>query len=177
MFVWIHLYDPHAPYEPPQDFLSKARGNAYDGEVAFADAQVGRVVEWLRGSGQADRTIVAVTGDHGEGLGEHGEQTHGMLAYDSTLRVPMVVVLAPGAVLGADGRAGTTIEGPATVADLAGTLLRAAGLTVPDGMREGPLGRSAEAYAETQYPRTAGWHDLAALAFDQWKLVLSSEAG
>jgi membrane-anchored protein YejM (alkaline phosphatase superfamily) len=72
-FTWIHLYDPHAPYEPPPEFLARARGNAYDGEVAFADAQVARVLDWLRTSGQMDRTVIAIAGDHGEGLGDHGE--------------------------------------------------------------------------------------------------------
>ena len=198
-FAWIHLYDPHAPYDPPQEFLEKAQGNAYDGEVAFADAQVGRVLEWLNASGRAARTIVAVTGDHGEGLGDHGEATHGMLAYDSTLRVPLVVVLPPeggshriggggvpqrgsgsvrtdpgGFRLQAEG-SGRTIDAPVSLADLAGTLLRAANVPVPAGMRPGFDG-THEAYAESMYPRTAGWHDLSALAFDQWKLVLSSEA-
>jgi choline-sulfatase len=172
-FAWVHLYDPHAPYNPPQQFLARAGGDAYNGEVAFADAQVGRLLEWLRTSGQAGRTIVAVTGDHGEGLGDHGELTHGMLAYDSTLRVPLVLSLPPGGFrLKAEG----TVDAPVSLADLAGTLLQTAGLAVPDGMRPGPLGSTPDAYAETQYPRTAGWHDLSALAFDQWKLVLSSEA-
>ncbi len=185
-FAWVHLYDPHAPYNPPQEFLAKAGGNAYDGEVAFADAQVGRLLDWLRTSGQAGRTIIALAGDHGEGLGEHGELTHGMLAYDSTLRVPLVIVFpAQGGryqIPKGDSRslrleaAGTTDPRPVSLADLAGTLLHAAGLAVPAGMGEGPLGGGREAYAETEYPRTAGWHSLAALAFDQWKLVLSSEA-
>ena len=96
-FAWVHFYDPHAPYTPPQEFLDRARGQPYDGEVAFADAQLGRLLDWLRTSGQADRTIVAVAGDHGEGLGDHGELTHGMLAYDSTLRVPLVIAGPSGA--------------------------------------------------------------------------------
>jgi arylsulfatase A-like enzyme/Tfp pilus assembly protein PilF len=191
-FAWVHLYDPHAPYNPPQEFLAKAGGNAYDGEVAFADAQVARLLGWLQTSGQAERTIVAITGDHGEGLGDHGELTHGMLAYDSTLRVPLIIARPPGVVLPPKGGSheigeggsrgfrlqvqGTTNDTNVSLADLAGTLLHAAGVPVPAGMREGPLADSREAYAETQYPRTAGWHDLAALAFDRWKLVLSSEA-
>jgi len=172
-FAWIHFYDPHAPYDPPPEFLTKANGNAYDGEVAFADAQAGRVLDWLRASGQEASTIVAVAGDHGEGLGEHGETTHGMLAYDSTLRVPLIV-----AVPRTPGRSGLQTGdpgAPVSLADLAGTLLQAAGVTVPDGMRKGPLGQSGEAYGETTYPRTAGWHALGALAFDQWKLIASSE--
>jgi arylsulfatase A-like enzyme/Tfp pilus assembly protein PilF len=184
-FAWIHLYDPHAPYDPPQEFLAKAHGNAYDGEVAFADAQVARLLDWLIASGRTARTIVAVTGDHGEGLGDHGELTHGMLAYDSTMRVPLVIALPPkggsheippedsrGFRLQAEG----SVEAPVSLADLAGTLLHAAGIQVPQGMREGPLTGGREAYGETEYPRAAGWHDLTTLAFDQWKLILSSEA-
>ena len=87
-FLWVHLYDPHAPYEPPADFLQKARGTPYDGEVAYADAQVGRLLEELQRRNLAGSTVVALSGDHGESLGEHGEDTHGMLAYDATLRVP-----------------------------------------------------------------------------------------
>jgi choline-sulfatase len=165
-FAWIHLYDPHAPYAPPQEFLARG-GDAYDGEVAFADAQVGRVLEWLRTSGEMDRTIVAVTSDHGEGLGDHGELTHGMLAYDSTLRVPLVMA-------GVGLKEGT-VDVPVSLTELAGTLLRAAGIAVPAGMHQGPLTGNREAYAETHYPSAAGWHDLGVLAFDQWKLIVSSE--
>ena len=181
-FAWIHLYDPHAPYAPPQAFLAKT-GGAYDGEVAFADAQVGRVLDWLRTSGELDRTIVAITSDHGEGLGDHGELTHGMLAYDSTLRVPLVILppkggsheLAPGNSRGFRLQAEGTVDVPVSLADVAGTLLHAAGIAVPAGMSQGPLSAIREAYAETQYPASAGWHDLAVLAFDQWKLIVSSE--
>ncbi|MEO6238037.1 MAG: sulfatase-like hydrolase/transferase [Vicinamibacterales bacterium] len=178
-FAWIHLYDPHAPYNPPEEYLARAGGHAYDGEVAFADAQVARVLDWLRSSGQGERTIVAVTGDHGEGLGDHGEATHGMLAYDSTLRVPLVVAVPFGDVPQGRGkpgiRNGTTVDAPASLADLAATLVSAASLAIPSGMREGPLGGSRESYSETEYPRTAGWHDVGALAFDQWKLILSAD--
>jgi arylsulfatase A-like enzyme/Tfp pilus assembly protein PilF len=167
-FAWVHFYDPHAPYDPPQEYLQKAGGNAYDGEVAFADAQAGRLLEWLRTSGLEASTIVAVAADHGEGLGDHGEQTHGMLAYDSTLRVPLIV-FTPGGT-------GRRVDTNVSLADLAGTLLQAAGVRVPDGMRSGPLGQGGEAYAETIYPRAAGWHALSVLAFDQWKVVLSPEA-
>jgi arylsulfatase A-like enzyme/Flp pilus assembly protein TadD len=172
-FAWIHFYDPHAPYDPPQEYLDKANGSAYDGEVAFADAQAGRILAWLHAAGAEASTIVAVAGDHGEGLGDHGEQTHGMLAYDSTLRVPLIVAVPSARP---DERATQPDDRPVSLADLAGTLLHAAGVAVPQGMRPGPLGAGGEAYAETTYPRTAGWHALGALAFDQWKLVLSSES-
>jgi arylsulfatase A-like enzyme/Flp pilus assembly protein TadD len=169
-FAWVHFYDPHAPYNPPREYLERANGNAYNGEVAFADAQVGRLLDWLRESGSEGSTIVAVAGDHGEGLGDHGELTHGMLAYDTTLQVPLVV-FRPGDA-GSHGDADANVS----LADLAGTLLQSAHVPVPDGMRKGPLGQGGESYGETTYPRSAGWHALTALAFEQWKLVLSSEA-
>lgn len=165
-FLWVHLYDPHAPYDPPAEFMAKAGGNAYDGEVAYADAQAGRLVSALRDSGVFRNTIVAVAGDHGEGLGDHGEQAHGMLAYDSTLRVPLLVVRGEGKALAR----GENVS----LAGLAGTLLKEAGLQVPDGMAV--LDATAgEVYAETEYPRVAGWHGLTSLAADRWKLILSSE--
>jgi choline-sulfatase len=167
-FAWIHLYDPHAPYEPPPQYLGLAHGRAYDGEVMFADAQAGRVLDWLKVSGQDGRTIVAIAGDHGEGLGDHGEETHGMLAYDSTLRVPLVIRLP--------NHDASTVSAPVSLVDLPGTLLDLAGLAVPGTMRHSPLmSGSRDVYAETQYPRTAGWHALTAVVDQRWKLIASSE--
>ncbi len=174
-FMWVHLYDPHAPYTPPAEFLRKAGGNAYDGEVAYADAQVGRLLAALDAQGLTASTAIVITGDHGEGLGEHGEQTHGMLVYDSTLRVPLIVS-APG--LKAGGSSPCHHE-------IASGLLRAAGLgdRMPDGMTAGRLfsdpapdpALDCAAYAETQYPRRAGWHALTTIADGRWKLISSSE--
>ena len=170
-FAWIHLYDPHAPYTPAPEFLARAGANAYNGEVAYADAQVARVLDALRQRGLDSRSVIAVTGDHGEGLGEHGEQTHGMLAYDSTLHVPLVVA-GPGL------RAGTVAE-PVSLVELAGTLLKVVGVTPPGGMSPRDVlseaRKEADIYAETEYPRSAGWHPIATLADDRWKLILSSE--
>jgi len=168
-FLWVHLYDPHAPYEPPAEFASKAGGNAYDGEVAYADAQVARIVDALRQRGFIDKTVIAVAGDHGEGLGEHGEHTHGMLAYDSTLRVPLVFsgAAAPKRI----------VTAPVSLSDVAATLRHAAGLP-PDGPSPNLLApqlAERDIYAETQYPRAAGWHPLAVLAGERWKLIRSSE--
>src|SRR3982750_741633 len=154
-FAWIHLYDPHAPYDPPQEFLQKAGGQAYDGEVAFADAQVGRVLAWLDQSGARERTVVALMGDHGEGLGDHGELTHGMLAYDSTLRVPLIIKYPDGLKLQDLPPEGGSHERPYSLADVAGTLLKAAGGGIPEGGRKG--GQNAGgSYSETTYPGTAG---------------------
>ncbi|MEP6917646.1 MAG: sulfatase-like hydrolase/transferase, partial [Acidobacteriota bacterium] len=164
-FLWVHLYDPHAPYDPPAEFLARAGGRAYDGEVAYADAQVGRILDAVN-----REAIVALAGDHGEGLGEHGEETHGMLAYDSTLRVPLVLV-QPGT-----GRAGI-VQSTVSLEDLAGAILRSAGVPSGIALRDGAssIADPVSVRAETEYPRVAGWHPLAVLVDERWKLILSSE--
>ena len=161
-FMWVHLYDPHAPYDPPKEFLDKANRIPYDGEVAYADAQVGRLTDGLATRSVLQSTIVAVTGDHGEGLGEHGEQTHGMFAYDTTLRVPLVIV-TPG-----EERSQRELR-TSSLAALGSVLLQGAGMSV-EGFGEAP-----EVYAESRYPIRAGWHPLSVLLDDRWKLILSSE--
>jgi choline-sulfatase len=132
-FVWIHLYDPHAPYTPPPEFAARVkrpgvadRQTMYDGEIAYADSQVARVFSWLQTHGVGRRTLIVAAGDHGEGLGDHGEQTHGMLLYDSTLRVPLVVA--------APGRQAAVRDEPVSLADIAPTILAAAGVGRPDAM-------------------------------------------
>ena len=176
-FLWVHMYDPHAPYAPPAEYLAKAGGNAYDGEVAYADAQVGRLLAALESRGLTDTTIVAITSDHGESLGEHGEQTHGMLLYDTTLRVPLVIA-APGftatanqpchpelasALLGAAGLSGVA---PASMSR--STLLRPGGSAPTDGSTV------CLSYSESHYPRRAGWHALTSTSDSIWKLIASS---
>lgn len=98
-FAWMHFYDAHTPYEPPEPFRAKFSGKGpnamYDGEIAFADSQVGRVLDWLKEKGIADNTVVIVTADHGEGLGSHGEGEHGYYIYDYAVRVPLII-RAPG---------------------------------------------------------------------------------
>lgn len=168
-FIWIHLYDPHAPYEPPIEFANRAGGKPYEGEVMFADAQAGVIEQEVRKTFGSE-FLVAVAGDHGEGLGDHGESTHGMLAYDSTLRVPFIVA---GPTVGQGQRA----TRPASLRDLAPTLLATAGLRVPQNMTgRNLLGASspADIYAETTYPDTAGWAPVRVLADERWKLIASS---
>jgi choline-sulfatase len=177
MFLWVHLYDPHAPYNPPKEFLPPGR-SPYDGEIAYADSQLARILDTLRARQLIDHTIVVVAGDHGEGLGDHGERTHGMLVYDSTLRVPLIIA--------APGRAAGTREEPVSLVDLAPTLLRAAGVTPPVEMKGRDLlevrgaarddagGRgaaSADLYSETDYPRVAGWSPLQALTDGRWMTI------
>src|SRR5262245_15977834 len=132
-FLWIHLYDPHAPYNPPREFVrATAERTAtveerYDGEVRYADAQIARVLGWLDAHALRDRTLVVVAGDHGEGLGDHGERTHGMLLYDSTLRVPLIVSMPATAAARRDD--------PVSLADIAPTVLHAAGIAAPPAMK------------------------------------------
>jgi arylsulfatase A-like enzyme/cytochrome c-type biogenesis protein CcmH/NrfG len=169
LFLWVHLYDPHAPYEAPPEFLKKASGRAYDAEVLFVDAQVASMLDEVANRIGRD-FITVVAGDHGEGLGEHGESTHGMLAYDSTLRVPFLLS-GPGI------EKGRRIATPASLRDLAPTLLARAGLPAPSDMTGVDLlgtRKPSDVYAETVYPQTAGWSPLRVLVDERWKLIASS---
>ena len=178
-FVWIHLYDPHAPYTPPPEFARRTK-SPYDGEISYADSQLGRLLDALRGRGDLDRTLVVVAGDHGEGLGDHGERTHGMLLYESTLRVPLVIV-APGAHP-------QTIDAPVSLTEIAPTILHAADITAPAEMKGRDLiegvsrsvrlqrDRDPDLYSETEYPRVAGWSPLQALTDGRWKTIRAGSA-
>ena len=161
-FLWVHLYDPHAPYDPPAPFRERFE-SPYDGEVAAADAALGRLLGHLEKDGRLARTLVAVAGDHGESLGEHGEETHGVFLYDATLHVPLVI--APPA-----GKA-RRVAAPVSLVDLAPTLREAAGLpadAASDGVSLAPGMRGEAAgertvYAESVYAAgLLGWSPLRA---------------
>jgi choline-sulfatase len=173
LFVWLHLYDPHDPYTPPAPFAERFRSHPYDGEIAFDDAVVGSLVERLKRLGVLSTTIVALVGDHGESLNEHGEVTHAIFVYESVLHVPMIVWW-PGHL------------GPARVAplvrgiDLTPTLLDLAGmpplagaqgqslLPLARGGRQGP----ASAYSESYFPLFfMNWAPLRAIQDDRWKFI------
>ncbi|HTQ80097.1 MAG TPA: sulfatase-like hydrolase/transferase [Thermoanaerobaculia bacterium] len=165
-FLWVHLYDAHAPYNPPPPYRDRHRDQPYDGEIAFADVQLGRLLEELDRRHLAGTTIVAVAADHGEALGEHGELTHGLLLYEPTLRVPLLL-RGPGL------KAGQVISTPVSLVDLGPTLagllgqpLDAHGLDGRDlssPLRHGGEPPAADLYAETRYPALFGWSPLAAL--------------
>ena len=116
-FAWLHLYDPHDPYLPPAPFDKEFASSPYDGEIALTDQAVGSALDALARTGLADRTLVAVVGDHGESLGEHGEDTHGMFVYEAAIRVPLVL-WGPGVV-----GPGRVVPTPVRTIDLAPTLL------------------------------------------------------
>lgn len=165
-FAWVHLYDPHAPYDPPSPQREAFPGRPYEGEIAYADACLARVLEAARARA-GDRLLVAVTADHGEGLGEHGETTHGFFVYGSTLRVPLVLA-GPGVP------AGERRRGVARGVDLLPTLLARAGVPAPAGLDGGDLvagPRGNEAYAETLYPQAFGWAPLRAFRVGSLRYV------
>jgi arylsulfatase A-like enzyme/Flp pilus assembly protein TadD len=123
-FLWAHVYDPHAPYDPPAPYASRFAERPYDGEIAYVDAQLGKFFDKLRAAGIYDRALIVVTADHGEGLGEHGESTHGLFLYQSTMHVPLIV-RPPGGVP-APGRAERRTVG---IVDIAPTIVAVAGAT------------------------------------------------
>ena len=176
-FAWLHFYDPHAPYDPPQPFAARFTGRPYDGEIAFADAQIGRVLEALRASQHERDTIVMVLADHGEGLGDHHEQTHAVLIYQSTMRVPFIVA-APGVP------AGMVVRDRVATIDVVPTVLGLLGLAADRtllGRDLRPLlnGRPLAAdplYGESLFARlNCHWAALRAWVKDDWKLINGSE--
>ncbi len=172
-FVWVHLYDPHDPYEPPSPFSEKYKDRLYDGEIAYADSAVARWIAFLKKAGVYGNAIIIVTGDHGEGLGEHGEETHGLFLYDSTLHIPLILK-TPGAA-----HRGTVIDAQVRTTDILPTVLSATGVAAPaelNGESLLPLiNQSAPAtrslFGETDYPLRWGWAALRALRADNTKWI------
>jgi len=177
-FLWVHYYDPHAPYEPPADLAERYRGAPYDGEIAFVDRQLARLLHALDVRSDTARTVVLVTADHGESLGEHGEGTHGVFVYDATLRVPWIMAgphIPTGRVSHTVAR---SIDVLPTLADYAGLdrasdvdgrSLRAAadGHEMPD----------APSYAESLYPQLElGWAPLYAWRTAAFKFIKAPQS-
>jgi choline-sulfatase len=172
-FLWVHLYDPHIPYQPPAEFMRKYTGRPYDGEIAYTDQQIGRLFDAIAQKSPADKTVVAVLSDHGESLGEHGEHTHGIFLYDSTLRIPFVIA-GPGIP------AGVRAKRQARTIDFLPTLLEVLGGRAPayvQGISLVPAftgaGVGAEnSYAESLYPKmNMNWSELRAIRTDRWKYI------
>jgi arylsulfatase A-like enzyme/cytochrome c-type biogenesis protein CcmH/NrfG len=172
-FLWVHYYDPHAPYEPPGALAERFRAAPYDGEIAFVDTQLARLLRALEEKGTLARTLVLVTADHGEALGEHGEGTHGLFVYDATLKVPWIMA-GPGI---GSGRVSTTV---ARSIDLLPTLLDYVGVAPRTDLEGRSLRPAADghemsdapAYAESLYPeREFGWAPLHAWRTSRYKLI------
>src|SRR5438093_11208 len=173
-FLWVHLYDPHAPYEPPSPYRQRFARRPYDGEVAYADAEVSRLLAWLDRSRRRANTLVVATSDHGEGLGDHGESEHMLLGYDSTLRVPMLISW-PGRL-----PAGARIAGQFRSVDLLPSLLEllalpaasTSGVSRAADLRSGARIPEGESYAESLYGSLHfGYAPLRALRGHGWKYI------
>ena len=173
-FVWTHLYDPHDPYDPPPPFKSQFASAPYDGEIAYVDQQVGRFMAFLNENGLYENTLIVVTSDHGESLGEHRELRHGYFIYDATLRIPLIVTPPSGSI------APRTVTQEVRSIDIAPTILQLLGL--PSGkMMQGMSLKSLmqgtrrelapDAYSESFYPRQFGWSALRSLRVRNLKYI------
>lgn len=169
-FLWVHYFDPHAAYEPPSPYAEEYEKNPYDGEIAFVDAQIGRLTNTLEELGLTDRTLVVVVGDHGESLGQHNELTHAFLVYEATLRVPLIVRC--GQRLGG----GVHIPRRVSQVDLAPTILSLLGLRgtkQTDGIDLTSLGTEPRTvFAETLHSLlVCGWAALLAVYDGPYKYI------
>jgi choline-sulfatase len=168
-FVWVHLFDPHDPYDPPADLKGRFASAPYDGEIAAVDRAVGMLVTPV-----GPDTLVIVAGDHGEGLGDHGETTHGVFLYEETLHVPLVIRFPQ------HRASGVRVTARVRLADIAPTVLESVGMPVPREMHGQTLlpltakGNQEDrpVYAESAYPRRAfGWSPLVAWRSDRFLYV------
>ncbi|MBP7707002.1 MAG: sulfatase-like hydrolase/transferase [Candidatus Aminicenantes bacterium] len=173
-FAWVHFYDPHLPYDPPPPFRDRLPGSPYDGEIAFVDSELGRILDALEEQRILDDTLIVVAGDHGEALGDHREIDHGLFLYEAAVRVPLLFV---------HGRAlprGKTVPAAVRLTDVMPTVLELAGLPKAKSVQGVSLmpwigGRKSAdlpVYLETYYPfETFGWSELKGITDGRWKLV------
>jgi choline-sulfatase len=173
-FAWLHLYDPHTPYAPPSPFNETFKDAPYDGEIAFDDTLIGGVLDQLGRLGLRERTLVVVVGDHGESLGDHGEETHSMFVYESAIHVPLIM-WRPGLV-----PAGAVVGEPVRLTDVAPTILDLVGapaLPSKSGRSlvramKGERGTPPPVYAETLAPQLMmNWAPLRSVRDERWKLI------
>ena len=178
-FSWVHYYDPHSPYEPPEPFAERYRNRPYVGEIAYVDSQIGRLLDWLDANDRARDTVVLVIGDHGESLGEHGESGHGFFVYEAATRVPFIL-RAP-----YDTMRGRRVAHVVRAVDVSPTVLDLLAVDAGQAERDssfqgaslvrlltGASGPRLPAYAEAVYPRYHyGWSDLASLRLENMKYV------
>jgi arylsulfatase A-like enzyme/Tfp pilus assembly protein PilF len=186
-FAWMHFYDPHSPYEPPEPYRSIFSDRPYLGEIAYVDAQVGRVIEWLRNRQLLERTVIVVIGDHGEMLGEHGEGTHGLFIYEGSLHVPLIVRTPDPAMR--DRRVPAVVRTQdvlPTVVELVGGAsafaeaaadkeappLQLKGVSLVRLMRGDAQDLNLDAYSESLYARNHfGWGELRSFRSGRFKLI------
>ncbi len=174
-FVWVHLYDPHAPYEPPEPERSRYPDSPYDGAIAFTDRMVGRLLDGYRRLGRYEDTLVVIAADHGEGLNEHQERAHGVFIYDATVTIPLVM-RGPGIAPGA------RVTSQVGLIDVMPTVLALAGMEIParvGGRDLEPMLRGSAAasddrviYVESLLPELSfGWSPLRGLRSERWKFI------
>ncbi len=172
-FVWLHLYDPHDPYEPPPPYTETYKGRLYDGEIAYADSALGHFLAYLKKQGWYEGAMIVVVGDHGEGLGEHHEDTHGIFLYDSTTHVPLIVKLPN------EREAGRTVDAQVRTTDIMPTILGLLGIAAPanlDGDSLEPFFAGVEAahrtvFGQTDYPLRFGWAPLRSIRTEGFKFI------
>jgi choline-sulfatase len=174
-FLWLHLYDPHDPYTPPEPFKSMYPNRPYEGEVAYTDSLIGDFRRSLEERGLLDRSLVILTADHGEGLGDHGEASHGFFVYDTTIHVSLIVRPPVGSV------AGRVVDSAVSHVDIFPTILDSVGLAAPKAVHGQSLlplieGKNVEldraVYSESLYPLLHyGWAPLRAIRTDNRKLI------
>jgi choline-sulfatase len=172
-FVWLHLYDPHDPYEPPPPYSEAYKDRLYDGEIAYADSALGHFLTYLKKRGWYEGALIVVVGDHGEGLGEHHEATHGIFLYDSTTHVPLIMKLP------AEREAGRTVEEQVRTIDIMPTIFGLLGIAAPanlDGDSLEPFLTGVEAaprtvFGETDYPLRFGWAPLRSVRTEGFKFI------
>ncbi len=176
-FLWLHLFDPHHDYRPPEPFRSLYASDPYAGEVAWVDSQLARLVGMLKRQGIYDQTLVVLTSDHGEGLGDHGEQEHGFFLYEEAIRIPLIFKLPAGYELG-QKRIPEVVQS----IDILPSVLQILRIAPPPdspiegrGLLASMLGKRSSrsfAYSETLYPLTTfGWSPLATFREGDFKLV------
>ena len=172
-FVWLHLYDPHDPYEPPPPFSQKYKDHLYDGEIAYADSALGHLLAYLKRTNRYQQALIIVVGDHGEGLGEHGEQTHGIFLYDATTHVPLLVKLP------LNDAAGKVVLAQVQTTDILPTVLDLLNIAPPAPLANRSLrpyfaGTREEGrvvFGETDYPLRFGWAPLRAVRSEGFKFI------
>ena len=172
-FVWVHFYDPHDPYEPPPPYSDIYKDRLYDGEIAYADSALGHFLAYLKKQGWYDGALIVVVGDHGEGLGEHHEDTHGIFLYDSTTHVPLLLKLPN------SREAGKEVEAQVRTTDIMPTILDLLGLPMPeklDGASLRPFFTDAEmtprtVFGQTDYPLRFGWAPLRSVRKEGFKFI------
>jgi arylsulfatase A-like enzyme/Flp pilus assembly protein TadD len=172
-FTWVHVFDPHAPYRPPPPYDAQYAARPYYGEVAATDAALAPLLDDVRRS--AKPTLVIVTGDHGEALGDHGEDTHGIFAYESTLRIPLIIAELGATSLQADPNGGEVSSVAARHVDILPTILDAIGQTIPEDLPGRTLLPATE--RRVALPRTSYFEAMAGMLNRGWAPLTGVLAG